>query len=177
MTSRTYVSTESEFFGTCWRNIALMTDIPRRWVTNQFDNLFLHFLVKIVASQRLLISAGCIFNQPLVLFTYLLQLHQQRIASLYLPFLSIMLGNVSRLTRDGQPPLGPSLSIADEGELDRNRLGSDRGHERSNSIGRKSASLQRDSNVLDIIAGRGKIQNIDPPQWVTGSSRVIDIHQ
>ncbi|KAJ8031225.1 Dedicator of cytokinesis protein 9 [Holothuria leucospilota] len=83
--------------------------------------------------------------------------HQQRIAALYLPFLSIILSNVSRLSRDGQPPLGPAMSISgdQESELDRNRLGSDRGHERSNSIGRKSASLQRDSNVLDIIAGRG----------------------
>ncbi|XP_071839033.1 dedicator of cytokinesis protein 11-like isoform X31 [Apostichopus japonicus] len=90
--------------------------------------------------------------------------HQQRIAALYLPFLSIMLGNVSRFTRDGQPPIGPSLSVVEgDGDLDRNRLGSDRGHERSNSIGRKSASLQRDSNVLDIIAGRGIRHSVSSP--------------
>ncbi|XP_041482459.1 dedicator of cytokinesis protein 9-like isoform X6 [Lytechinus variegatus] len=94
--------------------------------------------------------------------------HQARIATLYLPLIAIILENVHRLAKDLPQTIGPATNLnggQNENVFDLSSLSqvstdssqSHQGHERSNSVSSssKSRSLQRDSNVLDIIAGRG----------------------
>ncbi|XP_072180438.1 dedicator of cytokinesis protein 9-like [Diadema setosum] len=96
--------------------------------------------------------------------------HQARIATLYLPLIAIILENVDRLAKDGPQTIGPGANLnggGGENVFDMSALsqvstdsgqGHTQGHERSNSVSSssKSRSLQRDSNILDIIAGRGE---------------------
>ncbi|XP_030838042.1 dedicator of cytokinesis protein 9 isoform X12 [Strongylocentrotus purpuratus] len=97
--------------------------------------------------------------------------HQARIATLYLPLISIILENVHRLAKDLPQTIGPATNLnggQNENVFDLSTLSQvstdssqgHQGHERSNSVSSssKSRSLQRDSNVLDIIAGRANVR-------------------
>ncbi|XP_030838046.1 dedicator of cytokinesis protein 11 isoform X16 [Strongylocentrotus purpuratus] len=104
--------------------------------------------------------------------------HQARIATLYLPLISIILENVHRLAKDLPQTIGPATNLnggQNENVFDLSTLSQvstdssqgHQGHERSNSVSSssKSRSLQRDSNVLDIIAGRGNQIKADHTFW------------
>ncbi|XP_041482455.1 dedicator of cytokinesis protein 11-like isoform X3 [Lytechinus variegatus] len=104
--------------------------------------------------------------------------HQARIATLYLPLIAIILENVHRLAKDLPQTIGPATNLnggQNENVFDLSSLSqvstdssqSHQGHERSNSVSSssKSRSLQRDSNVLDIIAGRGNQIKSDHAFW------------
>ncbi|XP_041482460.1 dedicator of cytokinesis protein 9-like isoform X7 [Lytechinus variegatus] len=110
--------------------------------------------------------------------------HQARIATLYLPLIAIILENVHRLAKDLPQTIGPATNLnggQNENVFDLSSLSqvstdssqSHQGHERSNSVSSssKSRSLQRDSNVLDIIAGRGGTPSISTPRPLTDKDR------
>ncbi|XP_030838048.1 dedicator of cytokinesis protein 9 isoform X18 [Strongylocentrotus purpuratus] len=110
--------------------------------------------------------------------------HQARIATLYLPLISIILENVHRLAKDLPQTIGPATNLnggQNENVFDLSTLSQvstdssqgHQGHERSNSVSSssKSRSLQRDSNVLDIIAGRGGTPSISTPRPLTDKDR------
>ncbi|XP_030838047.1 dedicator of cytokinesis protein 11 isoform X17 [Strongylocentrotus purpuratus] len=110
--------------------------------------------------------------------------HQARIATLYLPLISIILENVHRLAKDLPQTIGPATNLnggQNENVFDLSTLSQvstdssqgHQGHERSNSVSSssKSRSLQRDSNVLDIIAGRGVRHSISAPSMPEAKER------
>ncbi|XP_022088047.1 dedicator of cytokinesis protein 9-like isoform X2 [Acanthaster planci] len=88
--------------------------------------------------------------------------YQARIAALYLPLISIILENAPRLAREA-PPTPGSASVNGENLFDMSSLSTsslltdspviDR-HNSVSTAASKTKSLQRDSAVLDMIAGR-----------------------
>ncbi|XP_038049976.1 dedicator of cytokinesis protein 9-like isoform X5 [Patiria miniata] len=92
---------------------------------------------------------------------FLSKQYQARIAALYLPLIAIILENAPRLTREAPPTPGSASmngdSMFDISALSTSSLLTDSpGTDRSNSVtgSSKTKSLQRDSAVLDMIAGR-----------------------
>ncbi|XP_038049990.1 dedicator of cytokinesis protein 9-like isoform X18 [Patiria miniata] len=108
---------------------------------------------------------------------FLSKQYQARIAALYLPLIAIILENAPRLTREAPPTPGSASmngdSMFDISALSTSSLLTDSpGTDRSNSVtgSSKTKSLQRDSAVLDMIAGRDSSEKSDSQSTITGST-------
>lgn len=97
------------------------------------------------------------------LFSLLLQAHQARISSLYLPFISILLENFSMLHVKTPPPTPPATAKVEKSS--NTKLTENFSNPVTPVVARRStveptgslpaSARNRDSNFLSIIAGQG----------------------